>query len=343
MRITNNMMIKNMMRNLNNNLKRMDKVQQMMSSGKKFQLPSDDPIGVSKSLKLHTDVSRIEQYKRNVDDALSWMEITESTVAEIGDVLQRARELTVQAANGSNSNEDLQKISSEIEQLKDHLIEVANTTYAGRSIFTGYKTNAPLLDEEGRYKLTEYENGIVITPVGLTLENSEISEYNVGVAESIEVNTIGIKIFGKFDIANEENGNFDAASINGYEVDTTNKTSQIGINTDKSYLIEVFDQLKTAMDTNDSDLIQKSLERIDKVMENLLSVRAEIGAKVNRLELTQKKLESQTINFKKLLSENEDVDMAEAIMNLKIEENVYRASLSAGARIIQPTLVDFLR
>ncbi|EOC99391.1 flagellar hook-associated protein FlgL [Caldisalinibacter kiritimatiensis] len=342
MRITNNMMIKNMMRNLNNNLKRMDKVQQQMASGKKFQLPSDDPIGVSKSLKLHTDLGRIEQYKRNVDDALSWMEITESAISDMGDVLQRARELTVQASNGTNTTDDLNKISKEVEELKEHLIELANTTYAGRSIFTGYKTNAPLLDEEGKYKLTNYESGAVATPTGLQLQDSEISEYNVGVAESIEVNTSGIKIFGKYESANPEDGNFSTSSVNGYTIDSSNKTSD-STGADKSYLIEIFDQLKNAMDGGDTDTIEKSIGRIDKVMENLLAVRAEIGAKTNRLELTKNKLESQEINFTELLSKNEDVDMAKVIMDLKMEENVYRASLSAGAKIIQPTLVDFLR
>jgi len=75
----------------------------------------------------------------------------------------------------------------------------------------------------------------------------------------------------------------------------------------------------------------------------MLSERAKIGAKQNRLELTQDKLSSQTINFTELLSKNEDADMAEVIMNAKMAENVYRASLSVGAKIIQPSLVDFLR
>ncbi len=184
MRITNNMLINNMMRNLNNNLKKMNKIQQKLSSGKKFQLPSDDPIGVSRSLKLNTDIAKIEQYKRNLDDAVSWLEITESAVAKVEDVLQRARELTVQAANGTNSDDDLKMISSEIEQLKDHLIKISNTTYAGRYIFSGYKTDVPLLDENGFYKPN-------------TLHKDEISRYNVGVSDSIEVNVVGVRVFGK--------------------------------------------------------------------------------------------------------------------------------------------------
>ncbi|WP_069650368.1 flagellar hook-associated protein FlgL [Caloranaerobacter ferrireducens] len=339
MRITNNMLISNMMRNLNNNLKKMDKIQKKLSSGKKFQLPSDDPIGVSRSLKLNTDIAKIEQYKRNLDDAVSWLEITESAIAEVGDVLQRARELTVQAANGTNDVTDLKQISSEIDQLKDHLINIANTTYAGRYIFTGFKTDVPLLDENGKYKLTNYNVGAGIFASN-KLEKNEISKYNVGVSDNVEVNVVGVRVFGKLEVS-LDNPNFDT-DVNGYDIDKTNKTSD-STNADQSYLIALFDDLKNAMDNGDVDTIERSLGRIDKVMENLLSVRADIGAKMNRLELTKKRLESQSVNFTKLLAENEEADIAEVIMNLKMNENVYRASLSAGARIIQPTLVDFLR
>lgn len=340
MRITNNMLISNMMRNLNNNLKKMDKIQQKLSSGKNFQLPSDDPIGVSRSLKLNTDIAKIEQYKRNLDDAVSWLEITESAVAEVGDVLQRARELTVQAANGTNGDGDLKMISAEIEQLKGHLINIANTTYAGRYIFTGFKTDTPLVDENGKYKLTNYKVDTGTFSEQVSLSRNEISKYNVGVSDKIAVNIVGVKVFGKFE-GDLDNPNFDT-DVNGYEIDNTNKTSN-STNADQSYLIAMFDSLKTALNNGDTDTIQKTLGRIDKVMENLLSVRADIGAKMNRLELTKKRLESQSINFTKLLAENEEADIAEVIMNLKMNENVYRASLSAGARIIQPTLVDFLR
>lgn len=344
MRITNGMMIKNMMRNMNKNLSRMDKAQQKLSTGKKFQLPSDDPIGVSRSLKLHTDLSKIEQFKRNLKDAKSWLEVTEDSIAQVGEVLQRARELTVQASNGTNSVEDLRAISAEIGQLRDQIIKSANATYAGRSIFTGYKTDAPLLDENGKYKLTNFNevtnftnSGSVVTN---TLSYNEITSYNIGVADSIEINTVGSSIFGKVN-GSLDNADF-STDVNGYQIEVTAKQAK-STGADESYLVAIFDDLKNALDNGDTDIINKSIKRLDNSINNLLSVRAEIGAKMNRLELTEKRLDSETVTFTKLLSENEDADMAEVIMNLKMEENVYRASLSAGAKVIQPTLIDFLR
>jgi len=81
----------------------------------------------------------------------------------------------------------------------------------------------------------------------------------------------------------------------------------------------------------------------DRRMEELLLYRSTVGARVNRLELQQSRLESIQETFTSLLSKTEDADMAEVIMQLQLQENAYRASLAAGARIIQPSLLDFLR
>ena len=90
MRITNNMLVNNMVYNLNQNLRALEKLQYQKATGKKFKVPSDDPIGVSKSLKFNTDISKLKQYKRNVSDAKSWMIDTEAALDVIGKVLKRA-------------------------------------------------------------------------------------------------------------------------------------------------------------------------------------------------------------------------------------------------------------
>lgn len=345
MRITNNMLINDMMRNLNSNYGRMDRIQQQLATGKKFQLPSDDPIGVSKSLKFHTDISMIEQHKRNLSDATSWLDVTEDTIAEMGDIFQRVRELTVQASNGTYDPADVAQISAEVKQLKEHLIKVGNTTYAGRYIFSGFKTDLPLLDDDGNYKLTNYKE---VTTLGAsdgnkTLQYDELINYNVGVSDNVNINSVGIMIFGKLDPGGDmDNQHFKDSTANGYEVDSTNGEAMVA-GADKSYLVALLDTINNAMNVDDKATLNQSITRLDKSMENLLSVRAEIGAKVKRLELTENRLNAQHTSFTKLLSENEEVNMAEVIMELQNSENVYRASLSIGAKVIQPTLVDFLR
>lgn len=318
MRITNNMLINNMTYNLNGNLQRLEKLQYEMAMGKKFRVPSEDPIGASKSLKFNIDISKVDQYIRNSKDASSWMKESEAALKEITEVLQRASELTVQSANGTNVAE-LDKIQEEIKELKGHLIQVSNSTYAGRSLFTGYKTDDKLLDDNGNYIVDLKEHTVVED--GISKDKKEIFVYNVGVSETVAVNLLGTTIFGKGD---------------------KDYTSDVEVG-DKAYLVDIFDKLSDALENKDADEIQRSLGNIKDAMSNILSVTAGIGAKTNRLELTQSKLEDQLINLRELLSYNEDVSLPETYMKLNIEENIYRSSLAVGGRIIQPSLMDFLR
>jgi flagellar hook-associated protein 3 FlgL len=324
MRITNGMMINNMLYNVNQNLARLEKINQQYSTQKKFSLPSDDPIGVSKSLKFNTDLSKITQYKRNAEDADAWMTETESALTEIETIFQRANELAVQMANGTYKD-DLKNTKEEIDQMKEHLIQISNTTYAGRYIFSGFKTDQPLLDDDGNYAIPLTMNG----------DNTEIFQYNVGVSESVKVNTLGGRVFGTY--TTDASGNITE--------DFSSNITQDDVASGKgSYLVEVLQKFSDALGGTEpvEDEIQNTIGRIKTSLNQILSVKSEIGAKVNRLELTQKKLNSQVQSTKELISDNEDVDLFEIVISLYKEENVYTASLSAGAKIIQPSLLDFL-
>ncbi len=307
MRVTNNMLINNMISNIGKNMSRMETYQKRLATGKKISVPSDDPIVAARALKLRTDVSQIEQYKRNVDDALSWLEITESALNNIGEILQRIRELAVQASNSTMTDDDTEKTAEEVAQLKDQLILISNSTYAGRYIFSGFKTDTKLINDDGAF--------------AITVEDTESIIYEVGVSDSININVLGGQLFN-----------------NGGEAVTGNK----------AYLIDIMDKFVAALKSGDKSAISNSegdsiIDKIDNQMNNLLAIRASVGARYNRLELTADRLDTNRLNFTKLMSENEDVDQAENIMLLKNEENIYRASLAGGSRIIQTSLVDFLR
>ncbi len=420
MRTTNNMLTNNMLRNIGNNLVRMQKFQNQLSTGKKISVPSDDPIIATRALKFRTDVAELEQYKRNATDARSWMEITESSIGKLNEVMQRTRELMVQGANGTYSPNDLNKMSEEISQLKEHTIQVANSTYAGRYIFSGFKTDKKLMDEEGNF--------------AIEVENTERMLYEVGVGDDMSVNVPGGDLFNggdnaKIPTAAKAEGTVPIAfpltittgvndtlalSVDGENINIaippglyandgtleaniktqiniqtliaddvevslkndilmitsgeTGLNSKIVINTDPvisnaladlgmatvneiageagketGSLMKLFNDVLEAINLGDNNAIGNLLTDIDREMENILRVQAEVGGKLNRTELTLSRQDLDVYNFTKLLSDNEDADMAETIMNLQNEENVYRASLSGGAKIIQPSLVDFLQ
>jgi flagellar hook-associated protein 3 FlgL len=302
MRITNNMLIHNMINYFGNNLTRLSKYQSQLATGKKIQVPSDDPVVAARALKLRTDVSELDQYKSNVEDAESWLDITETTLKSVGDVLQRVRELTVQGGNSPNTPEETQKISAEIKQLREQLIKLGNTTYAGRYIFSGYKTDQAFLNDDGTFALD-------------VSTNRENIRYETGLGDDININVPGGDLF---------NGGSDA------------EVGQTGT------MIKHLDELIGLLDAGDNEGVGNMLDEIDEDISTVLRVRADVGARSNRLELTKNRIESDIVNFTKLMSYNEDVDIAETIMNLLNEQNVYNASLAGGARVIQTSLIDFL-
>lgn len=290
------MMISTFLTDYYNNLERLQKGQNMLSSGKKFTRPSDDPVAVATSLRIKTDMARNDAYTKNADDAKSWLEITDSALSQLGDLLQRTRELAVEGANGTLTQSDMEKIAQEIMQIKQQMVQVGNTQYNGRYIFAGFRTDSAPFSE---------------TANGYSGDDNFI-EFEVGPGgNKMAVNVPGSRLF-----------------------DVVGGTSQ---------LLEMMDKLKSALENGNHQSVSSMIADVDKQLENVLSVRAEVGAKLNRIDLIQNRLQNDNYNFTALLSKNEDADMAQVITNLKMDENVYRASLAAGARIIQPSLIDFLR
>jgi flagellar hook-associated protein 3 FlgL len=145
---------------------------------------------------------------------------------------------------------------------------------------------------------------------GKIISNSDINigtiEYNLGKSQSISINLIGTEVF--------------------------------------EGIFENIEELETALENNETDKISDEiLGKISGDLNQILKYRAQIGARTNRLEATIDRLDYNRVDYIDLLSQTVDVDIAEVIMELKMEESVYRASLAVGARIIQPTLTDFLR
>ncbi len=137
MRITNGMMQASALNSLYKNMTSLDKLLDQMSTLKKIQKPSDDPIVAGRTLKLTIDVTAITQYQSNVEEAMSWMEVTDSAFTNMNSIMQEINTRLVQAANGPLEEADREKILTDIQQLTEQLKQEANVTYAGRYVFSG--------------------------------------------------------------------------------------------------------------------------------------------------------------------------------------------------------------
>jgi len=160
MRITNKMMTNNMMSNINKNKNSMSVLEQQYSSGKKIQRPSDDPIVTVRALKLRTNLAEIKQYyEKNIPDAKSWMNVTESALKTVNEILRQVNTYCVQGASDTLTAQDRDAIVDNLQQMKQQIYQEGNANYAGRYLFTGYKTDTPLVFDANEpdlvYNITE--------------------------------------------------------------------------------------------------------------------------------------------------------------------------------------------
>ncbi|MGZ4123614.1 MAG: flagellar hook-associated protein FlgL [Tumebacillaceae bacterium] len=304
MRVTQNMMNTQMMSNLNANNNRLMQYQELLASGKRLNKPSDDPVGVGFAMRYDAQIAQNDQFQENVTAGTSQLEFMDTTMSNINDVLQRARELAVQGASASNSPDSRKAIGNETQQLYQQLLTIGNSQFSGRYIFNGQMTNVKPYDPVNNNAQYSQSDGGIIS-------------YSMSEGVSLQVNVNGDDAFG-------------APATAGNEANSDNAFS-------------VLDCLTKAMNTNDTAGIQQALSMLDSRLDKLQYVRADVGARANRVELLDNRLKDIDTNLQKLLSDTEDADIPATITNLKTAENVQNASLSAGARIMQQTLVDFLK
>ncbi|BBI36149.1 flagellar hook-associated protein FlgL [Cohnella abietis] len=130
----------------------------------------------------------------------------------------------------------------------------------------------------------------------------------------------------------------------GVEIQTNiSGNSVFGASTDADNVFTVFKELRDAMNSNDSNAARSAMERLDTRFNTFLGIRSEVGARANRIEMLDNRNQDLNQSLNGLIAKTEDTDIAQAIMNLQRDENVYQASLSVGSKIIQPSLVDYLR
>ncbi|MBT2216100.1 flagellar hook-associated protein FlgL [Virgibacillus dakarensis] len=293
MRITQSMLSNNMLRNLSKSYENLGTYMDQLNTGKKITRPSDDPVVAMKGMNYRTQVTEIEQYIRNTNEVHNWMDNSDAALDKTTQALGRLRELAIQASTDTYDEAERKNIMEEAEQLKEHIIDIANTKVNGKYIFNGTNTDeAPItVDDNGDLQINQNTN-----PVTIEVANGTKLQANVN-AE----NVFSEKLF------------------------------------------DDIDNFISALGNNDQKAIEQSIGTLDKNIDNVINTRADLGARMNRLELVENRLNQQEIIAKRTMSKNEDIDYEKVITNFITQESIHRAALSAGSRIIQPTLLDFLR
>lgn len=180
-RITNSMMTRTLLYDLQSVTDRLARTQQKLSSGKELTRPSDDPFMTSRALQFRSELGVNRQYQRNAKEASAWADASDTALAQITEFGRRARDLIVQGASDSVGQGARNSIAQELTQIADSIKTQANTQYAGRYVFSGSAT------------LTRpYALGASDAYAG----NVEVVKVEIGPGVQVDLNSIGQTVIG---------------------------------------------------------------------------------------------------------------------------------------------------
>ncbi|MEN9309304.1 MAG: hypothetical protein RL173_3236 [Fibrobacterota bacterium] len=386
-RITYGMISNDVQVGIQNNAVKLDELMTKLSTGKVLNQPSDDSVGVTKSLKLHSQSNRQDQYLRNIQDGQAWLSTSETALKSGNDVLQRANELAIQGSNGTYSAPERLYLRSEVRVLVDQMVSIANTTLKGDFIFAGTQTDTPPYSiESATDTLSNVENDnaelLDTIPATVQLYDTTLRDSSTPTgnppAKDILPGTMTIDglVEGTDYTVDYKNGtvNFltdtagDLAAVQGLTINydwirrsekdmsgsvnrevQQNMTIPVNVGPDQAFggrtETSVFDALIGLMQglhTNSPSQTQASMPEVQDSLKRLLQAQTTAGSRMNRLDTTQDQNRQDYTALQEQTSLIEDVDFAKTISDFQNRQQVYQASMQVGAKIIQPSLVNFL-
>nr|BFE67575.1 flagellar hook-associated protein FlgL [Actinoplanes digitatis] len=292
LRVTEGSITTRVLANLQRNVARSAKIQEHLSSGKQINRPSDSPTGTVSSMQLRGESRVNEQYSRNADDGLGWLDTVDNTLTQSLTQLNRARDLAIQSQSGTSTQQSREALAVEIDNIRQSLIGSANTTYLGQPVFGGTTTGNAAYDSSGNYL---GDNGEVLRTVG--------SNAQVRVAE------VGPNVFG----------------------------------TGPDQLFAVLEGLSASLRSNDVTALRDGQDKLGDASALIKQTLSDVGARYNRVENMRETALDRLVTLKSQISDVEDIDLPQTIMEMQLQETAYQAALSATAKVIQPSLLDYLR
>jgi flagellar hook-associated protein 3 FlgL len=291
-RITNSMVSRTVLSDIQDVFSKLSKTQEKLSSGKSLTRPSDDPFAASRALLYRTGLDQNQQYQKNANEASSWLNATDTALSQFGDSAARARELVLRGANGTNSQVERDAMAAELDQIADSIKTIGNTQYAGRYIFSGTQTQT-----------APFTVGGADTYLGDTAAiNREI-----GQGVQVPVNVTGDTVVSPL-----------LAAIRQAAIDLRAGGTPANLST-------------------------TDLQAMDAATAAIQTTRSSVGARVNRMTAALDRLQQLELAQTQQLSDTEDADVAQTMVDYSTQSAVYQAALKAGSQLIQPSLLDFIR
>lgn len=364
MRIADNMTFEQVRNNLSKNRSEMAELQNQAATQKRVTKPSDDPVSAARVLATRVDLSANQQFLKNLNYAKSFLEFTDQSLSELTENLVRVKELALSQANDASANEESRRVvATEVQQIYNQMVSIANRKLGDRFIFGGYKTTQQPFDSKGEYKgdsgemMIHTDKGSFIAMnlpgnrifLGEGLGADGIAKATAQQATSVEElqqqrheeqqlqkkkqeeqlqqQQQQLELRGLASVPPQE-GQLSAASVE----------EEAGVN-----LFEVLKDLDTALRANDKGMVQQSLDDLDEALSQVVMARAQVGSRSMALDNVMATLQKAKVDNQMNISEMEDADVFKTVSDINKTESTLQATLQTSGKLIQSSLLDFLR
>ena len=379
MRVTSRMMTTNVATNLFKQAEQILNAQKKVASGKRIQRISDDPVGMAKVLDYRRTLATIEQYQQNVDRGKMRLEMSETILNDASGLVNTAVNIAVEASTGPIDTRPV--LAEEVKNLRLQLKQLANSKMGDSHLYAGHKTDIPPYSNSieitgGVHGNVEFGLAADATDVTIDIRNASgavvrtitlgdgVTPGSGGVAGTNSVVWDGNDSGGaalpdgvySFTVAALDAG-VEVVEYETYNGDNGDIRLVVGdqmsviINADGNETFgDVFfrlGQLQHALQNPDpiagTAQANAVLGPLNQAAQRLEDIRAEGAVMFKHLEMTEDRYAAFKLKNEDMLEKTENVDMATAIVELQSLQTAYETSLATAARVLQPTLLDFLR
>ncbi|HEU4975135.1 MAG TPA: flagellar hook-associated protein FlgL [Baekduia sp.] len=314
MRLSNATMGNRLLADLQRAYGRMATTQEQISTGKRVNRPSDDPLAAAQARLRTADLAGIKRSQDSVDAANGWLAATEAGLSSVRDIVARANELALQGANGSTDQNARNSIAAEIDQLVAAAKDALNVKYGDAYIFSGTASDTP--------------------PYAAATGDAYQGDGNAVLREAGP--NVTLQVNPAFVPAN--------ASPAGSTAPITAETILGGgTAAGDGRVLDVLETLAAHVRTGTSADIQADLPNLQQNATAINAAVSAVGAMSNRADAAKSRLESLEDLATKDIDDLTGVDLARALTDFTTQQSAYQAALKVGAQVIQPSLVDFLR
>ncbi len=353
MRIADKMNYDQVNSGLQKNRNELSSLQNQAATQKRINKPSDDPLAATRVLAARTDIGASQQYIKNINQAKTFLEFSDQSLGELTEILVRAKELAIAQSSDAGANDATRKVTAtEIEQLYGQAVQVGNRKIGDRFLFGGFKTTNPPFTTNGEYRGDDGEIKIAINKeanVSMNVPGSRIfiGDNKRGVraeskaapgpessaVKSPPESTSATELRGPAGVeSNEESA--EEADLSNLGESWRNRGTNI---------FSVLSDFEVSLRANSKEGVQDTLERIDEALAQVVLTRSEVGSRLATLNSANENLTKGVVDSKALASSLEDVDTFELVSDLNKSETTLKASLASSSKLIQPSLLDFLR